>query len=140
MFRHKSTSRLQQLAAGWQTLGLMAVAFARHLLVLERRGNRSAYQKAEQLEGWVSAALCVLNSQIAEDIPAKTPRDRLAKQYLCMLFGMLSILLYVSRALKHRLRVNRAPRLTGMCAANAPLSDPHRQFIAPQGFAYLDSS
>ena len=138
MIRRRASSPLDQLATYWQVLGYMAVAFARHLLEIERASDHKTYLKAQQLEAWLCGALGLLTKQIDEHKrPLSCETDERARQYLKTVFCMLTALLYLSRSLMRR--VKGMGRLTHAASDNRA----HRKRAPdapPEQCAYLDSS
>lgn len=101
-------SGLQALAARWRILGLLAVAFAREVLSLKRRGAPDAIRKAEILEAWLFAAII----QISEDVKTHAPdaetlsdTDAEARHYLNVVYTYLMILALFVRQLASDMRV-----------------------------------
>ena len=138
MIRRRASSPLEQLATYWQVLGFMAVAFARHLLEIERANDHKTYLKARQLEAWLCGALGLLTKQIDEhERPLSCEADERARQYLKTVFCMLTALLYFSRSLMRRVKgiglsIQAASDNRALCK-RAPDTPPEQ-------CAYLDSS
>jgi len=131
-------SKVQRLAIDWRMLCLVVVAVARHLLQMERAGARSAYKQAEALEMQICAALCDMSHQITEHANAPAdPGDANALDYLKVLFGLMMVLSYFLRALKHRLKqIGQAAAFSSLPALGIAAHPVTRQ----QRYAFYDTS
>ncbi len=78
----------------WQLLGLMAVAFAREITLMQKMRARSGAHKAALLEAWIYAAAVKLSADIsvASDLPRLEADERAALAQLKTLHQILLIL------------------------------------------------
>ena len=85
---------LSLITRRWHLLGLMAVAVAREITLMQKMRARSGAHKAALLEAWIYAAVVKLSANIsaASDLPRLEADERAALAQLKTLHQILLIL------------------------------------------------
>lgn len=140
MIKQYLPNRLDALAVKWRTLGMMAVAFARQIVMAEKMRAHSGAAKAELLEAWLYAALVQLSADIAaaSDIRRPNKDERYALTYLKTAHALLSVLVLTISEIRRQLD-RAAERLSNLAGK------PPNTFISMRSSlmgdqTYLDSS
>ena len=140
MFSNDTPSAILSLALKWRALGMVAVAYARQIVLLKKMRAYSAAAQAELLEAWIYAALVRLSSDIAEGSEQRilSADEQNALSYLKTVHALLSVLALTLSVIRGELAraAQRLAQLAGGFGLSYLTSAPHRLTAA---IPYIDS-